>query len=177
MLFGKKKRLYDAFTQISNYVRDASLDLYGRLFGPEDPVGFVCCTAAVLIYFQIHMDGASIGTDLYLSGIDDERVQRCIADAVNDMLNDYESPAAMDYYHSISESERHARILVDPYNFMIDRRYCALIHAALRYAYDNRAHYRSAAAEDDADHIYYRFFIAQERRAIPLSKSLPALLR
>ena len=178
MLFGKKKRIYSAYSQITDYVRSSSADLYNRLYDPGDGPGLLCSTAVVLVFLQILMEGSSEHTNLYLINFQDQpEIQHQVLDSVNRLIDVYETPAAREYFKSMEMPDKISRLVADPANILIDHKYCALIYAAQALADLYGAEYSYRVSLSDIPVIYHRFFISQERTAFPLVQSLRQLLQ
>ena len=178
MFMTKKKKVYTAFTKLTDYVGPTSFALHSQLFAHEDAPGLVCSSAVVLVYLQILAGGSSALTDMYLLYLQDQpEIQRQLCDAVNTILDYFDSPAAKNYYSSIDFPDKVSRLVSDPANILLDRKYGMLIYSAQRIADDYYAEYNDRISLDHIPIIYHRFFISQERTAIPLVQSIQQLLQ
>jgi len=177
MFMTKKRRLYEAYVLISDYVRPTTTDLASRLYLPDDEPGTVCSCAAILVYIGILLGGSNAHIPLFMANFGDQpSVQDTLTNTINELLDDAESSAGKGYYKIIPRPDSVSRIVSDPYNAILDQQYGRLAYAMQCYADRWFAEYRPSLDPDRIGEFIYRYFVSQEYTAKPLVEKLRRLL-
>ena len=177
MLFNsKKKRSYQAYLLLSEYMRSSFMRLQMPLFDPEDEEGTLCAAAAMVVYMQIYFDMHYFPYECYKANFDENpELKNRIENAYDELIYYFNCDDGKDVYEILELTNTLTR--ANRYAFKDrDLQYCRLINAIGCYidSMDIYCHYDTDKVE--IDQAIYRILVAEETIAVPIFDQVKKLI-